>query len=51
VLVAASLLAILTLLAFTVSFVAAGIVVAMVVLLVANSFAIWLRNRFQQRSW
>jgi phosphate transport system permease protein len=29
---------------------AAGIVVAMVVLLVANSFAIWLRNRFQQRS-
>jgi phosphate transport system permease protein len=29
---------------------AAGIVVAMVVLLVANSFAIWLRNRYQQRS-
>ena len=29
---------------------AAGIVVAMVVLLLANSFAIWLRNRFQQRS-
>jgi phosphate transport system permease protein len=28
---------------------AAGIVVAMVVLLVANSFAIWLRNRYQQR--
>jgi phosphate transport system permease protein len=28
---------------------AAGIVVAMVVLLLANSFAIWLRNRFQQR--
>jgi phosphate transport system permease protein len=29
---------------------AAGIVVAMAVLLVANSFAIWLRNRYQQRS-
>jgi phosphate transport system permease protein len=29
---------------------AAGIVVAMVVLLLANSFAIWLRNRYQQRS-
>ncbi|MBA2713124.1 MAG: phosphate ABC transporter permease PstA [Rubrobacteraceae bacterium] len=29
---------------------AAGIVVAMAVLLLANSFAIWLRNRFQQRS-
>lgn len=29
---------------------AAGIVVAMVVLLVVNSFAIWLRNRFQERS-
>jgi phosphate transport system permease protein len=29
---------------------AAGIVVAMLVLLVANSFAIWLRNRYQQRS-
>src|SRR5215210_2589244 len=29
---------------------AAGIVVAIVVLLVANSFAIWLRNRYQQRS-
>jgi phosphate transport system permease protein len=29
---------------------AAGIVVAMGVLLVANSFAIWLRNRYQQRS-
>jgi phosphate transport system permease protein len=29
---------------------AAGIIVAMVVLLVANSFAIWLRNRYQQRS-
>ena len=29
---------------------AAGIVVAMVVLLVTNSFAIWLRNRYQQRS-
>jgi phosphate transport system permease protein len=29
---------------------AAGIVVAMMVLLVANSFAIWLRNRYQQRS-
>jgi phosphate transport system permease protein len=28
---------------------AAGIVVAMAVLLVANSFAIWLRNRYQQR--
>jgi phosphate transport system permease protein len=28
---------------------AAGIVVAMVVLLLANSFAIWLRNRYQQR--
>jgi phosphate transport system permease protein len=28
---------------------AAGIVVAMAVLLLANSFAIWLRNRFQQR--
>jgi phosphate transport system permease protein len=29
---------------------AAGIVVAMAVLLLANSFAIWLRNRYQQRS-
>ena len=29
---------------------AAGIVVVMVVLLLANSFAIWLRNRYQQRS-
>ena len=29
---------------------AAGIVVAMAVLLVANSFAIWLRSRYQQRS-
>jgi phosphate transport system permease protein len=29
---------------------AAGIVVAMVVLLLANSFAIWLRIRYQQRS-
>ena len=29
---------------------AAGTVVAMVVLLLVNSFAIWLRNRFQQRS-
>ena len=29
---------------------AAGIVVAMVVLLLVNSFAIWLRNRYQQRS-
>ena len=29
---------------------AAGIVVAMAVLLLVNSFAIWLRNRFQQRS-
>jgi phosphate transport system permease protein len=29
---------------------AAGIVVVMAVLLVANSFAIWLRNRYQQRS-
>ena len=29
---------------------AAGIVVAMAVLLLANSFAIWLRNRHQQRS-
>ena len=29
---------------------AAGIVVAMVVLLLANSFAIWLRSRYQQRS-
>jgi phosphate transport system permease protein len=29
---------------------AAGIVAAMVVLLLANSFAIWLRNRYQQRS-
>jgi len=29
---------------------AAGIVVAMAVLLIANSFAIWLRNRYQQRS-
>jgi phosphate transport system permease protein len=28
---------------------AAGIVVAMAVLLLANSFAIWLRNRYQQR--
>jgi phosphate transport system permease protein len=28
---------------------AAGIVVAMVVLLLANSFAIWLRNRYQKR--
>jgi len=28
---------------------AAGIIVAMVVLLLANSFAIWLRNRYQQR--
>ena len=29
---------------------AAGIVVVMAVLLVANSFAIWLRNRYQRRS-
>jgi len=29
---------------------AAGIVVVMAVLLLANSFAIWLRNRYQQRS-
>jgi phosphate transport system permease protein len=29
---------------------AAAIVVAMAVLLIANSFAIWLRNRYQQRS-
>ena len=29
---------------------AAGIVVAMAVLLLANAFAIWLRNRYQQRS-
>jgi phosphate transport system permease protein len=29
---------------------AAAIVVAMAVLLLANSFAIWLRNRYQQRS-
>jgi phosphate transport system permease protein len=29
---------------------AAGIVVAMVVLLLANSFAIWLRNRYQKRA-
>jgi phosphate transport system permease protein len=29
---------------------AAGIVVAMAVLLLANSFAIWLRNRYQRRS-
>jgi phosphate transport system permease protein len=29
---------------------AAGIVVAMAVLLLANSFAIWLRNRYQHRS-
>jgi phosphate transport system permease protein len=29
---------------------AAGIVVAMAVLLLANSFAIWMRNRYQRRS-
>jgi len=29
---------------------AAGIVILMAVLLLANSFAIWLRNRYQQRS-
>ena len=39
----------LQLLVFTLS-AAAGIVVAMAVLLLANSFAIWLRNRYQQRS-
>jgi phosphate transport system permease protein len=35
---------------FQIGLAAAGIVVLMVVLILANSFAIWLRNRYQRRS-